>query len=103
MNTTGRIMVRYCPPRFGKPVEIWFDVDDFTAEPFQPLPRARELYDQPVISAAFSGLQRQQARDQLADRAKLTEYLVPRLTKALVDAITSQDTINGYKPEELER
>jgi hypothetical protein len=101
MNENARIIVRYFPPRFGKPVEIWLDVDPFQAAPFDPLSRDRELYGEPIIGAAFTKAEREAAQRQLMDRAKLTEYLAPRLADALAKVITQQDPVNGYSPEEL--
>ena len=93
-------MVRLCPPCYGKPVEVWLDLAEYEAACFQPLPPDRELYDAPIFCAAFSDDQRTDARKQLYDRAKLANYIGPKIAHALCDAVTKQDTINGYSPEE---
>ena len=100
MNDNARLMVRFCPSRFGKPVEVWLDIEPFMAEPFEPLARDRELYSMPIISEAFTDGDRSRAQKQLMERGKLANYLAPLVADALAKAITQQDPINGYDPGE---
>lgn len=100
MNDNACLMLRYCPPFYGKPVEVWLDLPRELSAPFAPLPRDRELYVGSIISLAYSPKDRVRVVKQITDRAKLAEYLAPLLADALAKAITKQDTINGYDQEE---
>lgn len=95
----ARLLVRFYPPNFGKPVDVHLELEDFVARCYEPLPRDRELYDEPIISAAFTAREREHCTNQVADRAKLTNYLGPKIIHALTEAITKRDPINGYDPD----
>lgn len=99
MNHNASIRVTFYPPRHGKPIDVCFELEDYTARCFQPLPRDRELYGMPIISGAFRASDRIELQKQLLDRTKLGEYLAGKLSHAIADAITKQDTINGYEQD----
>lgn len=82
-------------PRMGKLLRFRISVDDFIMRPFERLPRDRELDFMPESQRL--------ACDQQRERRQLAERLARSLTECILTAIESDDTINGYEPEEWAR
>lgn len=82
-------------PRMGKLLRYRVSVADFIMRPFERLPRDREL--------DFMPESRREAHVQQTERRELAQRLSAQLTECILKAIESDDTINGYEPEEWAR
>lgn len=85
------VEVRNLPRRLDRFV-IALPLDAFAAEPFQPLPREREI--------PFETQSRERAVRQIKSRAELAKMIAAQVGAALAQLITKGDTVNGYAQED---
>lgn len=90
----ARIEVRYITAR-GKSCEVWYTIEPFEFSCFDPLPRDREL--------DFMPESQRRAYLQTRERYKMAEMLAGPLAHKLIEAISKQDTVNGYSREEWDK
>jgi hypothetical protein len=79
-------------PRSSLMLRAAVKVTEQEARPFQQLPRDREL--------SFLPDEASRARVQKAERERLANFLAMQLVEKLLQLVESQDTVNGYAPEE---
>jgi len=88
----GRIEVHLYPPGALKPTVQTIDLDPREFD-MSPLPRAREIFWDEAMRA------RQQAADRRDMSRLIGATIGARIADAIVEALASHDTINGYQPE----
>ena len=86
----GRIIIFLRLPGQTEEIRTAIDLDPDCFQSFRPLPKCREI--DPRDEAV--------ARNQAAERRGLARDLADSLTAAILEAVESNDMVNGYTKEE---
>lgn len=96
MKDIIKVRVEVSLPWHNEPIVIWRDVHvNIASGALFPLPRDREL--------SFMFYSQQRAAQQIKERPRVAELIGKEIAAAVMKAVESRDSINGYTPEEWKR
>lgn len=99
----GFIEIRYVPDKYSGKNELVHRIalTDKIREVLSPLSRDREIMEEMRFMFPAAYAEHIRNKKQAEKRHKMIKDISHILAKALTDMIESQDTINGYKQEDI--